>query len=80
MRKQNIFIEEKEKAQLILKLKILKLIATTGLAATEYQIDHLVANCKMRLPTILNHRETVRIYQLTVADYKRELEKQINKH
>ncbi len=73
MRKYIIHIDYREKAQEILKRKILNSIKKIGLHATEYQIEYLVSNIKTKLPTALNHRETIRIYQLTLDAYKKDL-------
>lgn len=78
MRKQNIHPDYRESAQAALRLRILKLINENGLTAAEYQVEFIAHNPKAVLPTVLNHRETVRIYQLTIIEYKNKLEKQIN--
>jgi hypothetical protein len=75
---QRIAAEYREKMQIVLQKKILKCIADGGLAAAEYQIQYLVNHPKTVLPTVLNYKETLRMYQLTVSDYKKKLEKKQN--
>lgn len=75
MATQRIAVEYKEKMQIVLKNKILKCIADSGLIAAEYQIEYLVNHPKAALPTVLNYKETLRMYQLTISDYKKMLEK-----
>lgn len=75
MRKQDIDLIEKNECQLQLSKIIAKLIKSSGIVAAEYQIQYLKDNAEMVLPTNLNHRETVRQYELAVEDFKRDYQK-----
>ncbi len=72
MRKQNLAIEYKEACQAKLKKIILQVVKKEGLYAAKYQIEWLEDHPGTMLPTSLNHRETLRIYQLTLEDLNRK--------
>jgi len=72
-RKQNIALGEKEKCQLTIKGIINRAIRQHGLRAIELQFNYLKENNKQQLPTPLNYRETVRLYELFINDYKNKL-------
>lgn len=76
MRKQHMDLSEKNEYQLQLKKLITKLIKYSGITTVEYQLDYLRKHPDMKLPTKLNYRETIRMYELSVEDFKKEYSKQ----
>lgn len=64
---------DQERAQEVCKNKILNTISRCGLLAAEYQLKFLIDHPRTMLPSTLNHKETVRIYQLTITEYKNKL-------
>lgn len=77
--KNKLPLTEKEAAQAQLKRLISGIIHNKGLRTAELQTEFLLTNKKTPLPTILNHKETVRIYQLTIQDFKNKLTKKQKK-
>jgi len=72
-------LSERESAQADLKKRMNGIINGKGLRTAELQVNFLLLNKKTPLPTMLNHKETLRIYQLTIQDYKNKLEKKQQK-
>lgn len=68
-------LPKKEAAQAELKKRMNGILNGKGLRTAELQVSFLLLNKKTPLPTYLNHKETLRIYQLTIQDYKNKLEK-----
>ena len=68
-------LSEKNEYQLQLGKIIAKLIRSAGIAAVEYQIQYLRSHPELELPTKLNHRETVRQYELGIEDFKKQYSK-----
>jgi hypothetical protein len=78
-KKQKPLLSEKESAQVQLKKLINGIINGKGLRTAELQTEFLLTNKRTPLPTTLNHKETLRIYQLTIQDYKNKLIKKQKK-
>lgn len=77
-RKQKIDPSHREVCQKQLKKIMQRLIKHSGLLAAEYQVQWLADHPAADLPTTLNHRETVREYQLLIKEYKENLQTIIN--
>lgn len=75
MRKQKMDLSEKATCQDKLKKIITKLIKNSGITTVEYQLDYLRKHPDMKLPTRLNYKETIRMYELSVEDYKKDYSK-----
>lgn len=73
-RKQKIEPTHRELCQKQLKKIMMQLIRKSGLLSAEYQVQWLADHPAADLPTDLNHRETVREYQLLIQEYKNQLQ------
>ncbi len=72
-------LSEKEAAQAQIKKLMNGIINGKGLRTAELQVEFLLLNKKTPLPTSLNHKETLRICQLTIQDFKNKLIKKQKK-